>query len=73
MEGPADVVLLGLEHLENIEADRVEEDTGWGAAAAGELDVVDGRCSRAEVVGGGEEEDPAARGGDGAAYERMSA
>lgn len=67
MEVPVDVVLLGLEHLGSIEADRVEEGTGWNAAAAGELDVVDERCSRVEAVGGGEEEDPVARGGDGAA------
>lgn len=65
-EALAGVVLLGLELLGNIEADRAEEDTGW-SAAAGDLDAVDERCSRVEVVGGGEEEDPVGRDGDGAA------
>jgi hypothetical protein len=67
MEAPVDVVRSGLERLENTEADRVEEeDIGWSVAAAGDLDVVDEQCLRVEAVGGGEE-DPAARGGDGAA------
>lgn len=60
-------VLLVLEDLGSIVAERGVEDTGWRAAMAGELDVADERCSRVEIDGGGEEEDPVASGGDGAA------
>ena len=67
-EALVDVVRSGLEHLGNTEVDRgVGEDTGSSVVVAGALGVVGEQCSRLEVAGGGEEEDPVARGGDGAA------
>ena len=69
MGGPVDVVRSDLGAPENTEADRAgeEADTGWNVAIARDLGVGE-QCSRVEPVGGGEEEDPVACGGDGATY-----
>lgn len=69
---PGDVVHLGLERFEGIEANREQEGMDWCAATEGEelADVagdVGLQCSRVEVVVGDGEEDPAAGGGDDAA------
>lgn len=70
MEAPADVVRLVLERLGSTGEDRVREGMDWSVAAEEEPAVggaVDERCSTVAVAGDGEEEDPAARGGDDAA------
>jgi hypothetical protein len=77
MEVPGDAVQLAQGHCADIEASRVAEDTRSNAAAEEEGLVVDDageRCSKvAVVVGGAEVEDPAARGGDDALYNRCLA
>jgi len=78
MEALGDAVHLVLRRSESTVGGR-ERGTGWNAvvaveelAAAG--DAVDEQCSRVEVVADGAEvEDPAARGGDDAQYNRCLA
>jgi hypothetical protein len=77
-EAPACAVHRGLAHSERTGADREMEDMGWSVAAAEEELAVDGavdvQYSRVAVVGcGAEVEDPAARGGDDAQYNRCLA
>jgi len=74
---PEDAVHRALEHSAGTVTGRVREDTRLNAAFVAEEpvgDVVDERCSRDEDVGDvAEVEDPAARGGDDAQYNRCLA